>query len=433
MKKRILCMILLVFCLLMNTGVYVCAQNPEPNNTLAYIVYEQDSKQIILQQNIQQQTDASLLSRMMCALVVLESSINGQTVSTSDYVTPVSYSVSSDGKYKLYASRQYKVEDLLKATLLGNADNCARVLAYHINPRTDFFVSLMNQTAARIGMTQTFFTSPDGNEKSLQRTTPYDTALFYEYALKNTQFKRILTNEVTTLWDGMPLLNTCSIAFSLKEEFASPSTGGVYTGVSQGKGSTLMMHITLPVSPGADPETTSEMKLIVAFFSQGNEDAAEYAHNLVTEIQTNYRKVRFLKANQEIDTRSVAGQILKLLAGTDLFCVAPLEVDAAGYVQNVSFTFNITNQGVMIQELDPPILEGQSLGTANLLLRDGSVQSVAVVAGNTIQTDNQAVNKLLAIYEEYQPLFILIFVLLLIAAVILLTKLIYFIQMKRQK
>lgn len=432
MKKRIICLLLLVFCLCMSTSSFVYAQHADATNSLAYIVYEQDTKQIILQQNIQQQADASLLSRMMCALVVLESSINGQAVSTSDYVTPVSYSVSSDGKYKLYASRQYKVDDLLKATLLGNADNCARVLAHHINPRTDFFVSLMNQTAARIGMTQTFFTSPDGSEKSLQRTTAYDAALFYEYALKNTQFKRILTNEVTTLWDGMPLLNTCSIAFSLKEEFDSPLTGGVYTGTSQAEGSTLMMHITLPVPTGMDPETTAPIKLIVVFFSQGTEDAAQYAHNLVTDVQTNYRKVRFMKANQEIDTRTVAGQSLKLLANTDLFCVAPLEVDAKSYIQNISFTFNVTDNGVMTQELEPPILQGQSLGTANLLLRDGSLQSVYVVAGNTIQTDNQAVNKLLAIYEEYQPLFIFIFLLLIVEAVILITKLIYRIQMKRK-
>ena len=432
MKKRMIGVLLLIFCLCMQASPFVYAQSADATNSLAYIVYEQDTKQIIAQQNIQQQADASLLSRMMCALVVLESSINGQTVSTSDYVTPVSYSVSADGKYKLYASKQYTVDVLLKAAMLGNADNCARVLAYHINPRTDFFVSLMNQTAARIGMTQTFFTSPDGGEKSLQRTTAYDAALFYEYALKITQFKRILTNEVTTLWDGITLFNTCDIAFSLKKEFDSPLAGGVYTGTTQAKGSTLMMHITLPVPAGVDTETTAPMKLILAFFSQGTEDATQYAHNLVTELQTNYRKVRFFKANQEVDTRTVAGQSLKLLANADLFCVAPLEVDAKSYVQNISFTFNMAENSTLTQELEPPIFEGQSLGSANLLLRDGSVQSVLVVAGNTIQTDNQAVNHFLAIYEDYQPLFIFIFVLLIVEAVILTTKIIYHIQMKRK-
>lgn len=432
MKKRFFCMLLLIVCLSVSASPFVYAQNTDSTNSLAYIVYEQDTKQIILQQNIQQQADASLLSRMMCALVVLESSINGQAVTTSDYVTPVSYSVSADGKHKLYASRQYTVDALLKATMLGNADNCARVLAHHINPRTDFFVSLMNQTAARIGMTQTFFTSPDGSEKSLQRTTAYDAALFYEYALKNTQFKRILTNEVTTLWDGMPLLNTCGIAFSLKQEFDSPLAGGVYTGATQARGSSLMMHITLPVPAGMDPETTAPIKLIVAFFSQGTEDATQYAHNLVTEVQTNYRKVRFLKANQEVDTRTVAGQSLKLLANADLFCVAPLEVDAKSYVQNISFTFNGTDNGTLTQELEPPIFQGQSLGTANLLLRDGSLQSVYVVAGNTIQTDYQAVNRFLTVYETYQPMFVVIFVLILVMAVIGVTKLIYHIQTKRK-
>ena len=234
MTKKIVSMLCIILCLYAFVFPTAHVQGADSENTLSYIIYEQDSKQIVMQQNIDQQADASLLSRMMCALVVLESSINGQIVSTSDLITPVSYSVSADGKYKLYASKQYSVDTLLKATMLANADNCARVLAYYINPRTDFFVSLMNQTAARIGMTQTFFTSPDGSEKTLSRTTVNDTRLFYDYAMKNSQFKRILTNEVTTLWDGIPLINTCSIAFSLKEEFDAPLAGGVYTGACRG-------------------------------------------------------------------------------------------------------------------------------------------------------------------------------------------------------
>jgi hypothetical protein len=123
---------------------------------------------------------------------------------------------------------------------------------------------------------------------------------------------------------------------------------------------------------------------------------------------------------------------LKLLANADLFCVAPLEVDAKSYVQNISFTFNGTDNGTLTQELEPPIFQGQSLGTANLLLRDGSLQSVYVVAGNTIQTDYQAVNRFLTVYETYQPMFVVIFVLLLVLAVIGVTKLIYHIQTKRK-
>ena len=426
MAKKLVCVLCIIFCLCTLSLPTSYAQNIESANSLSYIVYEQETKQIILQQNIHQQADASLLSRMMCALVVLESSINGQMVSTSDLVTPVSYSVSADGKYKLYASKQYSVDALLKATMLANADNCARVLAYYINPRTDFFVSLMNQTAARIGMTQTFFTSPDGSEKTLQRTTAYDTAIFYEYAMKNTQFKRILTNEVTTLWDGIPLINTCSVAFSLKEEFKSPLAGGTYTGASS-KGSVLMMHITLP-SPDNTQNDTAPMKLIAAFYTQGQENAAEYVQNLMTDVHTNFRKVLFLRANESIDIHTISGEALNVLAGNDLYCVAPLEVETKSYIQNISYTFGNIEDPLTTQALKPPIMEGQTLGTAHLLLRDGSLQNVTIIAGNTIQTENQAVNKFLDVYEQYKPLFILIIVLLLVEGIILLTKFIFYLR-----
>lgn len=434
MIKRFTATVLAMLCLFALLPTFVSAQSDDDASSLSYIVYEQETKQIILQQNIFQLSDATLLSRMMCALVVLEYSFNGdgQTVSTTDYVTPVSYSVSSDGKYKLYASKQYTVETLMKASLLANADNCARVLADYINPDTNFFVARMNQTAARIGMKDTFFTSPDGSKKSLQQTTAYDIALFYDYALKNPQFKLILTNEVTRLWDGIPLLNTCSIAFTLKKEFDSPAAGGVYTGTTQTDGSSLMMHMTLPAPESASAGDTRAMKLIVVFLTHGKEDASQYAHDLITDVHTNYRRAHIISSKQELDIQMIADVPLRLLAGTDLYCVTPAEIDGKSYVQNISYTFSTSDGNIdSTQGLNPPILEGQVLGTAHLLLRDGSIQTVSVIAGNTIQTDSQTVNRLLEIYEEYKPLFILIFVLLTLETILLLYKLFFFLRLRK--
>lgn len=424
MTKRLIGILCIILCLCAFFSPSVHVHATDSGSSLSYIVYEQDSKQIVMQQNIDQQADASLLSRMMCALVVLESTINGQAVSTTDLVSPVSNSVSADGIYKLYTSKQYSIDALMKAAILANADNCARVLAYYVNPRTDYFVSLMNQTAARIGMTQTFFTSPDGSEKTLQRTTASDTRLFYEYAMKNTQFKRILTNEVTILWDSMPLINTCSVAFGLKAEFNAPTAGGVYTGTSQ-KGSCLIMHITLPAPESNTLTDTAAMKLIIVVYVPGAENASEYVGNLVTDVYTNFRKVRFLRANEQIDMHTVSGELLSLLAANDLYCVAPTEVYVKSYIQNISYTFGSAEDTATTQELSPPIMEGDVLGTAHLLLRDGSLQNVTIIAGNSIQTHNQAVNKLLDIYEQYKPLFFLIFVLSFVEIIILATKLIF--------
>ncbi len=435
MFKRFAAIVLAILCLCTVLPTFVTAQSDDSGSSISYIVYEQETKQIILQQNISQMADATLLSKMMCALVVLEYSFkgDGQTVSTTDSVTPVSNSVSSDGKYRLYASTQYTVEMLLKAALLANADNCARVLADYINPDTNFFVALMNQTAARIGMKDTFFTSPDGSKKSLQQTTSYDIALFYDYALKNPQFKRILTNEVTTIWDGIPLLNTCSVAFSLKKEFDSPAAGGVYTGTSQTEGSSLMMHMTLPTPESASTGDTLPMKLIVVFITNGSEDASQYAHNLITDVHTNYRRSHIISTGQELDVQIIAEAPLRLLAGTDLYCVTPADVDGKNYIQNISYTFSASDGNTQsTQALNPPIMEGQILGTAHLLLRDGSIQTVNVIAGNTIQTDIQAVNRLLDLYEQYQPLFILIFVLLAIEIIMLLYKWIFFLRVRKK-
>ncbi len=427
--KRLMPCILLILCLTTQWFLPVCATGQEDpdGSARSFIVFEQDTNQIILQQNIDAEADASLLARMMCALVVLESSINGTTVSITDSIKPVSNSTSTDGNYKLYASKEYSVDALLKATLLANADNCARVLADHINPRREFFVSLMNQTAARIGMTQTYFTNADGSFNNLQRTTVRDTALFYDYALKNTQFRRILTNEVTTIWDGITLFNTCSVAFSTKEEFGSSAVGGAYTGIKW-NGSTLMMHATVPTLNTAASVSTTPMKLIIILTSKAKEDDVAHIHNLLTDIQTNYQKSRVVAFGEALEGYSLAGKELQLLAGNDLYCVIPKDVDSKSYVQNMSYEFNTETE-----LLEPPILKDQVLGAAHLLLRDGSIQEVTIIAGNTIQTDSQAVNWMLALYEQYQSLFILVFILLLAVLFIMVVKVVYWVRSRKQQ
>ena len=71
-----------------------------PENFLSYIVLEQDSGQILYTQNASLTSDASLLSKLMCAVVVMEYSEEGRKILVTDSVTPKENSISRDGKFR---------------------------------------------------------------------------------------------------------------------------------------------------------------------------------------------------------------------------------------------------------------------------------------------------------------------------------------------
>ena len=403
----------------------------EPQYALSYIVTEQDTGQVLFRQNAQSMADPTLLSRMMCAVVVLEYAPEGKSVSLTDNVVPTESSVSKDGKYKLTAGNSYTVGMLLRAMLLGGADNCASVLAGYVNPNTEYFVTLMNQTAARLEMTDTYFTSPGGSGGSLARTSVNDIAKFYAYALRNAAFRNIVQSEFGHIWDNTAVFNLCTLPFSLKNAYGATVAGGVFLGASQGgagnaepsEGSsggnpslsgapgTMIINITLPPLNDGD----GSMRLIAAVQdSTTDEQLTALMRSLISDSNSGFRKNRVYKSGDVVATYDVAKQSLSLRAAGELFLVVPLGTAPAAYIQTVtySFTGETNPKSPNAPALSPPILEGQQLGSANLLLRDGSQHSLLIYAGNTIQTDNARVNSILNLINSYRPLFIIIVVLL---------------------
>ena len=102
-------------------------------SSISYVIYECDTKQILEKHNTEVIADCSLLARLMTCLLVYEN----PSLSVTDYVTPTENSTSLSGRYSLTASNQYMVDHLLKAVILCNADNAARVLAEKINPNKE--------------------------------------------------------------------------------------------------------------------------------------------------------------------------------------------------------------------------------------------------------------------------------------------------------
>ena len=87
--------------------------------------------------------------------------------------------------------------DLLYAIMLTSANDATIAVAEHVSSGDiGKFVDLMNKTAEKLGMTDTYFTNPTGLYDENQYTTARDIALLIRYAIANPQFNTLFTSKV---------------------------------------------------------------------------------------------------------------------------------------------------------------------------------------------------------------------------------------------
>ena len=109
------------------------------------------------------------LTKIMTAYLVMTRTTRDEVVTVSETAaTGTTVGISNLG---LGAGERIRVGELLYALMLQSANDAALALAEHVAGSVDGFVSMMNRTAARLGLGDTSFGSPNGLDN-----TGYSTA-----------------------------------------------------------------------------------------------------------------------------------------------------------------------------------------------------------------------------------------------------------------
>ena len=104
------------------------------------------------------------------------------------------YSVPSDSSSMyIKIGEKLTVEQLLYGMLLQSGNDAANVIAEAVSGKISDFVVLMNAKAKEIGCINTNFVNAHGYHDDNHYSTAYDMALIFSYALKNEEFKKIIS------------------------------------------------------------------------------------------------------------------------------------------------------------------------------------------------------------------------------------------------
>lgn len=194
---------------------------------------EKSSGQVYFDKNANQRMSMASTTKIMTAIVAIESS------SLNDTVTITNESVGIEGSsIYLKEGEILTMEDLLYALLLESANDASVAIAIHCAGSVDAFVEMMNSKAKQLNLSNTHFANPHGLDDSNHYTTANDLAKIASYAMSIPVFSEI----VSTYKKVIPLGNDGSRVLINHNKLLRSYEGtlGVKTGFTHKSGRCLV-------------------------------------------------------------------------------------------------------------------------------------------------------------------------------------------------
>ena len=382
MARRIIAFYLILMITLASVPAVYANQDSGNAKMPAYVVMSADTGQIVMEKSSTASTNISLLHRMMVCLLALE---NLDPVLTADL-----------------SGQTYTVPDLLKLSLLADNAAATAALSNLLTPVTDSLLVMMNRRAEEIGLASTLFTAAEESNAEYSHTTLRDVARFLSFASANPEFKALYCTQATVLTaDGTLISNNNRLVLSAG---GTRNVGGTLGSYSQeGKSYYAMSYMGNITAQGND----STMSLIlVADHIRGN-NYELWGETVLANLKDSYYKIPVVTESQVLLTLPIGNESLNITASSTVYCITSAQ--AENPVSQISFTMN---PGYDMTDMEPPVIAGTEIGTANILLYDGTTVAVPIRAGNSIYFQNEKINNFFTALISNRQILILICLLL---------------------
>ncbi|WP_254901244.1 D-alanyl-D-alanine carboxypeptidase family protein [Tuberibacillus sp. Marseille-P3662] len=258
MSKKVLLIVLIMLLVISSTPIEVSANKGNKNISVsgrAAILMDQTSGRVLFSKNIHKQMRIASITKVMTAILAIESGKMDEMVKVSDNA----YGTEGSSLY-LKKGEKIKLKDLVYGLMLKSGNDAAVAIAEKVGGSVQGFVHLMNKKARELGMFDSHFANPNGLDTQEDHySTAYDMAILTKYAMSNKTFRRIFKTKhykapnPNDKWDRS-WKNKNKLLFNYDY-----STGGK-TGYTKRAGRTLI-----------STATKDDMDLVVVTLDDGND------------------------------------------------------------------------------------------------------------------------------------------------------------------
>ncbi|MFL5840202.1 MAG: D-alanyl-D-alanine carboxypeptidase family protein [Thermoleophilaceae bacterium] len=187
----------LLLCLLWAMPASARAPRPSLSSASAGIVVDARSGDAMLAKRADARRPIASTTKLMTALLVLESDKLGRT-----FTAPAYHALPAESKINLRQGERMKGRDLLTALLLESANDAAVDLAQGVAGSRPAFVAQMNRRARQLGLRNTHYANPIGLDDAANYSSARDLAKLARRLMADPTFAAIVDLPRATLRSG---------------------------------------------------------------------------------------------------------------------------------------------------------------------------------------------------------------------------------------
>ncbi len=170
-----------VFAALFSLSAAAAIPEPPALDASSYLLYDYDSGEVLVSSQPDLKVGPASITKVMLSYVVFDEIKKGRiklddeaTISEKAWKQGID---SSESRMFLDLGSKVKVEDLLHGVITQSGNDASVALAEHVAGSESAFTDLMNQYAAKLGMTNTHFMNAPGMPDEQHYSTAHDLTL----------------------------------------------------------------------------------------------------------------------------------------------------------------------------------------------------------------------------------------------------------------
>ncbi len=320
------------------------------------IVIELRYGNVLYEKNAHSRATMASTTKIMTALCAIEEGDMDKKVRVSDSAVGVEGS-----SIYLTKGEELTLRELVYGLMLNSGNDAAVAIACAVSGDTEKFAKLMTKKAKEIGAKNTQFKNPNGLDEDGHYTTAYDLAKIAAYAMKNEEFRKIVSTYQTTITgpEGKRYLTNHNKLLKRME-----GCTGVKTGFTKKSGRCLVS------SCERDGIEVVAVTLNAPDDWNDHIDMTDYAYTKLT-------KKTVVEEGESFGTVPVQKGTSK---GVEAVCQDTFWVPATDDKRYVS-VYEAPD------ELTAPVKEGAQIATLKVYMGEDEIASVPIVASKTVPLD----------------------------------------------
>lgn len=366
------------------TEVYMDNPNleaPDTSHAEAALLMDMKTGRIIYGKNTDKKLYPASTTKMMTAILALESDKMGDKV-TATYEALKSITL-EDSHMGILVGEELSMTDLLNGMLVYSANDASNVIAIHVGGSMAEFVDLMNAKATELGLKNTNFVNACGIHSKDHYTTADDLATLARYCMENEEFREIVvkpsyhidpTNKYMQNRD-LPSTNLFLSTARSTNHIYKPCTG-IKTGTTEAAGHCLVSSAKY-----------NDMELLAVVLNADDVDVKDKAYSYTIsralfDFGFNNYESGVLAAPGTIVADSKVYEAKKdkrvsLTVSSEIRALIPNGDDISKEVE--------TKVKLSSDRIEAPVTKGQELGTITYIYHDKEIAVAPIVAANDVE------------------------------------------------